>query len=118
LAITNVTYSFSLTSDPLTGPFTTTFNTSLGTYPSITVRLNQVTVGLVSTVVVSFGDGSANQTVTNLVAGAPVNISHNFTTSGTFTIFGTVTGLTGITKTVVPMIVNVAMPPTYSGIVK
>jgi hypothetical protein len=114
LPTTNVTFSFSLLSDPSTGPFTTTYNTSAGF--TLNIRLNQVTAGPVSTVVVSFGDGSANQTVSSLVAGIPVNMSHNFTTGGIFTITGTVTGLTGLNTIVIPMIVNVAPPLTYSGI--
>jgi hypothetical protein len=72
-----------LASDPLAGPFTMTSNITAGT--TLQIRVNQVTIGSLSFVNVSFGDG-IYQNVSSLKAGSPVIISHNYTTSGTFII--------------------------------
>jgi hypothetical protein len=113
--ITTLNYTLSLATDPLTGPFTTTVNTTAGL--TLNIRLTQVTVGIVSTVVVSFGDSSANQTFAAIQTGSPVNISHNYTSGGTFTIsvFANATGLTGVNFTVNKVIVNVIPSPTFTG---
>jgi hypothetical protein len=88
-------------------------NTTAGA--TVNVRLTQVTVGIVSTVMVSFGDGSANQTFTAFQAGSPVNISHNYTASGSFVISATANanGLTGVNTTVNEITVYVFPAPVY-----
>jgi hypothetical protein len=81
--LTNITYTLSLSSDPLTGPFTTSVTVSLGTV--ISIRLNQLTAGPVSIVNVSFGDGTPEQNFT-IVVGSYVNLTKNYSTTGTYTI--------------------------------
>jgi hypothetical protein len=115
LPFTNVNYTISLITDPIDGPPTTTVNITAGT--TLQIRLSQVTAGPNSSVVISFGDGSANQTIYSLMVGSPVNISHNYTTPGTFVITGTATlyGLTGVNTNVAPMTVTMPPPPYYNG---
>jgi hypothetical protein len=112
--LTSINYTLSLPTDPLTGPFTTTLNTTAGL--NTTIRVYQMTAGPQSTVVVSFGDGSANQTVSSLMIGQPQNVSHIYTTSGTFTISATATtaGTTGVNTTLNQMTAYVAPAPVYS----
>jgi hypothetical protein len=107
----NIQYTLSLSSDPLTGPFTSSLSIVLGSV--ITIRLNQQTAGPVSTVVVLFGDGSAAQSST--LMSSSVNITKNYSTVGTFTISATATlvSLTGVNTSVNTMTVSVASPPSY-----
>jgi hypothetical protein len=111
---TTLTYSFGLPTDPQSGPYNTSINTTTGI---VTITLNQITAGPQSTVVVSFGDGAANQTISALSAGNPVSINHTYTASGTYIISGTATptGLTDINTTVVPMTVTVPVVAIYNG---
>ena len=111
--IENVNYTLSLATDPLSGPYSLTVNTTAGV--TLTCQLIQVTAGPSSSVVVSFGDGSVNQTFSSIVVSTPVNISHNYTTAGTFTISVavTLTGLTGVNTTVNTITAYVAGPPVY-----
>jgi hypothetical protein len=83
---TNINYTLSLSSDPLTGPYTTTVSIPPGTL--ITVKLNQWTAGPISNVSVSFGDGTPLQNY-NISADSCVNITKNYTIAGTYTITAT-----------------------------
>jgi hypothetical protein len=113
-APSSVNYILSLSSDPLSGPYTTSFNATAGV--PIQLRLVQMTTGPLSNVNVSFGDGSPplNFTVT---IGASLNIAYNYTTGGLFEIVVSPVpvGLPNATLSNYTMIVNVTGPPIYSG---
>jgi hypothetical protein len=80
-----------------------------------TVRLQQSTAATASSAVVSFGDATATSTVSSLSVGVPVNITHTYLVSGTFTVSVTATPPGGLSATVNTMTVVVAPPPSYSG---
>jgi PKD repeat protein len=113
-APTTISYSFGLSTDPLSGPFTTSITLTSGI---ANITLNQITAGPKSSVVISFGDGSATQTIAQIMVGTPVNISHAYTAPGTYVISGTATptGLTGVNTNVTSMTVTVPVAPVYNG---
>jgi hypothetical protein len=113
----NITYTLSLVTDPLTGPYTTSVSLTVG-YALVTIRLTQVTAGPVSSVSVWFGDGTAAQTFSFNVASSPINLTtHNYSTTGTFKIYAAATtgALTGVPIYINNITVNVAPRPTYQG---
>jgi hypothetical protein len=112
-AFTNVNFTLSLLSDPISGPFTSSFNTTAGI--AFTLRLTQATPTPATTVCLSFGDGSSLQNVT-LTAGAYLNITYNYTTGGSFKIVATPI-MASLNYTVVNnnITVNVAGPTVYQG---
>jgi hypothetical protein len=103
-----------LSSDPLSGPFTTSFNATAGV--AIQLRLIQLTAGPLSNVNVSFGDGLPPQNYTVMI-GVSVNITYNYTSGGLFVITATPVpfGLPNATVTVNTMTVSVTGPAFYSG---
>jgi hypothetical protein len=102
-----------LSSDPFTGPFTTSINVTLGT--TISIRLNQITAGPVSNVNISFGDGTPVQNYT-LMAGSFINMTKNYTAVGTFKIVPTpVALLLNVTLKVNNFTVVVNSPTVYQG---
>jgi hypothetical protein len=103
---TTINFTLSLSSDPLTGPYTTNFTVNAST--AFTITVNQWTAGPQSTVTVSFGDGSATQSF-NLMSSS-VSITYNYTTAGTYTITATpvLTSLTGV---------NITMSNTLTAVV-
>jgi hypothetical protein len=109
---TTIAYSFGLPTDPINGPYNTSISTTNGL---VNITLNQITAGPQSTVVVSFGDGSTNQTFSGLMAGSTVYINHTYTATGTYIINATLIGQTGVNTTVVPMTVTVPVVPIYNG---
>jgi hypothetical protein len=114
--ITNVTYTLSLITDPITGPFTSTFNTSAGI--PLVFRLNQVTAGPLSNVTVSFGDGNSAQNIILSASVPSANISYNYSIGGAFTISASpsITGAPNATITVNTISTFVRGPPFYTGL--
>jgi hypothetical protein len=107
----SINYTLSLSSDPLTGPFTTSVKIALGTLLSI--RLAQQTAGPYSYVSVSFGDGSPLQNYT-LGNSSPnyiysyIVINYNYMRTGTYTIVATpYTALLNVTTNINTVTVNV-----------
>jgi hypothetical protein len=113
---TNINYTLSLTTDPPAGPFTTTVNTTIG-FSTVNISVSQWTAGPFSNIDLSFGDGSAIQSFTSITGGMSTNITHTFTTAGTYTISANATpiGLTNVTVTINTITVNVAPAPIYTG---
>jgi hypothetical protein len=114
-AITNVNVTLSLATDPISGPFTSSFNTSAGTV--LNFRLNQVTAGPKSIMAVSFGDGMPAQNIT-LSSNVPyVNFTYNYTLGGTFTISAVpiLISAPNATVTVNTITAYVTGPPFYTG---
>jgi hypothetical protein len=106
---TNINFTLSLSSDSLTGPYTTNFTVNASI--PFTITVNQWTAGPQSTVTVSFGDGSATQSF-NLMSSS-VNITYNYTTAGTYTITANpvLTSLTGVNVTMSNTLTVVVLPP-------
>jgi hypothetical protein len=104
----NITYTLSLNSDPLAGPYTTTVYTTPDS--AVNIRINQVTAGPLSNINVTFGDGSPVQTYNNIISS--FNITKIYSTPGTYTIVATPYGLSvpnaSIAITVNTMTVKVA----------
>jgi hypothetical protein len=112
--ITNVNFTLSLTTDPVSGPFTSKFNTTAGTL--LNFRLNQVTAGPQSIVTVSFGDGLPARNIT-LNSTGPCNFTHNYTLGGPFTISALpmLVSALNATVTVNTITAYVAGPPFLTG---
>jgi hypothetical protein len=117
LPITNINYTLSLSSDPLAGPYNTTVITALGN--QLSIRLIQQTIGPISTVSISFGDGSPLQNYT--INGATytsssynyASISYTYTTAGNYTIVAFPVPLSLNATTTVNNMTVVVFTPTY-----
>jgi hypothetical protein len=111
-APSNVNYTLSVSTDPLSGPYNSTFNISAGT--AFQLRMTQLTAGPQSYVCVSFGDGSPLQNFTFNVE-TYLNITFNYTIGGTYIILAYPVGLNSSFSVVNNNItVNVASPPIYN----
>jgi hypothetical protein len=102
-----INYTLSLSTDPLTGPYTTFVNKTLGN-ATVTIRLYQWTAGPKSSVSISFGDMSANQTFI-LMGSSYTSLTYSYTTAGTFLVVAYIsTGLSGVNITVntITVVVN------------
>jgi hypothetical protein len=108
-----VNYTFSLSSDPTYGPYTTTVNITVGL--PVAIRLHQTTAGPITNGSVSFGDGTTVQTFTRLMAGSPVNFTHAYSATGTYIVKASVTpGLSNVNTNVIVMTVIVSPALTYT----
>jgi hypothetical protein len=85
---TVINYTLSLSSDPVSGPYSSSINVTV--FKTVTIRICQVTVGPQSFGTVSFGDGSPIQTFSTLICTYSPDycntISHAYASGGTFTI--------------------------------
>jgi hypothetical protein len=110
-APTAVNYTLSVSTDPLNGPFNSTFNTTAGI--KFQLRLSQLTAGPQTNFTVSFGDGI---TFSNLTLNVETNLTFSYTymTPGTFKIFAT--PIVNASYTVINnnITVNAAIPPVYT----
>jgi hypothetical protein len=94
-----VKYVISLNSDPVNGPYTENVTVTAG--ETLALRLTQMTAGPLTTVSLSFGDGSANQSF-SLTGGSFVIVNKTYPATGTFSIKATAsTGLPGNVTTTV-----------------
>jgi hypothetical protein len=91
---TAINYTFSLWSDPASGPYTSSL--SIPVFQPVTIQLCQVTVGPQSSWVLSFGDGTPSH---HLIIGMGCSttqpmycniIDYNYTNAGVYAITATV----------------------------
>jgi hypothetical protein len=112
--ITEVNYTLSLSTNPVAGPYSTNVTTLI--FEMTNICLNQWTAGPMSSVNVSFGDGSPVQNYI-IMAGTTLQIAYNYSTVGIYTIIATSLAIDlNVALVVNTITVNVTARPVYQGL--